>query len=93
VSYLGELSVKLLDIEYDQQVIWEDAHDNIYTNSQIVVTRRAKYSDGTVEETKFYSTKNFVQSGCAYTKQDTSGEIEYVNHGLVETVNTFVSAS
>ena len=91
VSYLGELSVKLLDIEYDQQVIWEDAHDNIYTNSQIVVTRRAKYSDGTVEETKFYSTKNFVQCGCSYTKQDTSGEIEYVNHGLVETVNTFVS--
>lgn len=91
VSYLGELSVKLLDIEYDQQVIWEDAHDNIYTNSQIVITRRAKYSDGTVEETKFYSTKNFVQTVVSYDRQDSSGEIEYINHGLKKTVNTFVS--
>ena len=91
VSYLGELSVKLLDIEYDQQVIWEDAHDNIYTNSQIVVTRRAKYSDGTVEETKFKSTKNFVQAVVAGTFKDTSGEIEDTNYGLTKTVNTFVT--
>lgn len=93
VSYLGELSVKLLDIEYDQQVIWEDAHDNIYTNSQIVVTRRAKYSDGTVEETKFYSTKNFVQYVVSGDKQDYSGEIEYTYYGVGETipVDKFVS--
>ena len=91
VSFLGKVEVTLINVEYEQEVIWEDAHDNIYTNSQIVVTRRAKYSDGTVEETKFYSTKNFVQSGCAYTRQDSSGEIEYINHGLKETVNTFVS--
>lgn len=90
VSYLGELSVKLLDIEYDQQVIWEDAHDNIYTNSQIVVTRRAKYSDGTIEETKFYSTKNFVEPVVAGDKKDSSGEIEYTNYALIETVNSFI---
>lgn len=92
VSYLGELSVKLLDIEYDQQVIWEDAHDNIYTNSQIVITRRAKYSDGTLEETKFYSTKNFVQFVTSRDHQDSSGEIEYVDYSRVETVNTFVTS-
>ena len=91
VSYLGELSVKLLDIEYDQQVIWEDAHDNIYTNSQIVVTRRAKFSDGTVEETKFYSTKNFVQFVTSRDPQDSSGEIEYVDYRRVETATTFVT--
>ena len=91
VSYLGELSVKLLDIEYDQQVIWEDAHDNIYTNSQIVVTRRAKYSDGTVEETKFYSTKNFVQSARGFDEKDTSSEIEYTNYETYKTAYSFVS--
>ena len=91
VSFLGKVEVTLINVEYEQEVIWEDAHDNIYTNSQIVVTRMAKYSDGTIEETKFYSTKNFVQSGVAYTRQDSSGEIEYINHGLKETVNTFVS--
>lgn len=91
VSYLGELSVKLLDIEYDQQVMWEDAHDNIYTNSQIVVTRRAKYSDGTVEETKFYSTKNFVQYVVSGDKGDSSGEIEYTYYPMEKTANTFVS--
>lgn len=84
VSYLGELSVKLLDIEYDQQVIWEDAHDNIYTNSQIVITRRAIYSDGTVEETKFYSTKNFVESVVGAGTKDTSGEIEYTSFGVID---------
>lgn len=86
VSYLGELSVKLLDIEYDQQVIWEDAHDNIYTNSQIVVTRRAKYSDGTVEETKFYSTKNFVQYVLGSDPRDSSGEIEYIDYYGVDNI-------
>ena len=91
VSFLGKVEVTLVNVEYEQEVIWEDAHDNIYTNSQIVVTRMEKYSDGTVEETKFYSTKNFVQSVVSYDRQDSSGEIEYINHGLKKTVNTFVS--
>ena len=91
VSFLGKVEVTLVNVEYEQEVIWEDAHHNIYTNSQIVVTRRAKYSDGTVEETKFYSTKNYVQSVVSYDRKDFSGEIEYINHGLKKTVNTFVS--
>ena len=91
VSFLGKVEVTLVNVEYEQEVIWEDAHDNIYTNSQIVITRRAIYSDGTVDETKFYSTKNFVQSVVTGTFQDTSGEIEDTNYGLTKTVNTFVN--
>ena len=91
VEFLGEVSVELVDVEYVQEVIWEDAHDNIYTNSQIVITRKAKYSDGTVNETKFYSTKNFVQPVVSYDKKDKSGEIEYTNHGMNTTINSFVS--
>lgn len=91
VEYLGEVNVELVDVEYVQEVIWEDKHDNIPTNSQIVVTRKAKYSDGTVNETKFYSAKNSVQPVCAYTQQDESGEIEYVNYGMGQTVNSFIS--
>ena len=91
VEYLGRLEVKEIGREYLQEVIWEDAHDNIYTNSQIVVTRRAKYSDGTVEETKFYSTKNYVQSVVAGRCIDTSGEIEDTYYPMEKTANTFVS--
>ena len=91
VSFLGKVEVTLVNVEYEQEVIWEDAHDNIKTNSQIVVTRRAKYSDGTVEETKFYSTKNFVQSVVSGDKKDSSGEIEYTYYPMEKTANTFVS--
>lgn len=91
VEYLGKVSIRLVDVKYEQEVIWEDAHDNIYTNSQVVVTRKATYSDGTVDETKFYSTKNFVQPVVSYDQKDTSGEIEYVNYGVAETVNSFTS--
>ena len=92
VEFLGKVSVALEDVEYVQEVIWEDAHDNIYTNSQIVITRRAKYSDGTVNETKFYSTKNFIQSVTGRDTKDTSGEIEYTTYerfrGVDETIAT-----
>ena len=91
VEYLGKVSIRLVDVKYEQEVIWEDAHDNIYTNSQVVVTRKATYSDGTVDETKFYSTKNFVQPVVAGDYKDTSGEIEYTTYPLIETVNSFVS--
>lgn len=91
VSFLGKVEVTLINVEYEQEVIWEDAHDNIKTNSQIVITRRAIYSDGTVDETKFYSTKNFVQFVTSRDHKDSSGEIEYVDYSRVETVNTFVS--
>ena len=93
VSFLGKVEVTLINVEYEQEVIWEDAHHNIQTNSQIVVTRRAKYSDGTIEETKFYSTKNFVQYVVSGGKKDSSGEIEYTNYGVGETipVDKFVS--
>ena len=91
VEYLGKVSIRLVDVKYEQEVIWEDAHDNIYTNSQVVVTRKATYSDGTVDETKFYSTKNFVQPVVAGDYIDTSGEIEYTTYPLIETVNSFVS--
>ncbi len=90
VEYLGKVSIRLVDVKYEQEVIWEDAHDNIYTNSQVVVTRKATYSDGTVDETKFYSTKNFVQPVVAGDYKDTSGEIEYTTYPLIETVNSFV---
>ena len=93
VSFLGKVEVTLVNVEYEQEVIWEDAHDNIYTNSQIVITRRAIYSDGTVDEAKFYSTKNFVQYVVSGDKKDSSGEIEYTNYGVGETipVDKFVS--
>ena len=90
VEYLGKVSVRLVDVTYDQDVIWEDAHHNIYTNSQCVVTKKAIYSDGTVVESKFYSTKNFVQPVVGGDRKDNSGEIEYTNYPLIETVNSFV---
>lgn len=90
VEYLGRLEVKEIGREYLQEVIWEDAHDNILTNSQIVITRRAIYSDGTVDETKFYSTKNFVQSVVSGGTQDSSGEIEYTNYGASRTVDSAI---
>ena len=91
VEYLGKVSIRLVDVKYEQEVIWEDAHDNIYTNSQVVVTRKATYSDGTVDETKFYSTKNFVQAAIGRDPQDSSGEIEYVDYSRNETINTFIT--
>ncbi len=91
VEYLGKVSVRLVDVTYDQDVIWEDAHHNIYTNSQCVVTRNARYSDGTVVESKFYSTKNFVQPVVTGTFKDTTGEIEDTNYGLTENVNSFIN--
>ena len=91
VEYLGKVSIELVDVEYVKEVIWEDAHDNIYTNSQCVVTRKAKYSDGTVVETKFYSTKNFVQSVTSYDEKDSSGEIEYTNYTRIKTVDLTVA--
>ena len=91
VEFLGEVSVELVDVEYVQEVIWEDAHDNIYTNSQIVITRKAKYSDGTVNETKFYSTKNFVQSVTSFDRTDDTGEIEYTNYKMYEDVDKTIS--
>ncbi|MBE6240798.1 MAG: hypothetical protein E7115_04810 [Bacteroidales bacterium] len=91
VEYLGKVSVRLVDVTYDQDVIWEDAHHNIYTNSQCVVTRNARYSDGTVVESKFYSTKNFVQPVVTGTFKDTTGEIEDTNYGLTKNVNSFIN--
>ena len=91
VEYLGKVSIRLVDVKYEQEVIWEDAHDNIYTNSQVVVTRKATYSDGTVDETKFYSTKNFVQAAIGRDPKDSSGEIEYVDYSRNETINTFIT--
>jgi uncharacterized protein YaiE (UPF0345 family) len=91
VEFLGKVSVALVDVEYVQEVIWEDAHDNIYTNSQIVITRKAKYSDGTVNETKFYSTKNFIQSVTSYDKKDTSGEIDYHNYGATDVADRTIA--
>lgn len=91
VEYLGKVSIRLVDVKYEQEVIWEDAHDNIYTNSQVVVTRKATYSDGTVDETKFYSTKNFVQFVTSRDPKDSSGEIEYVDYSRNETINTFIT--
>ena len=94
VEYLGKVSIELVDVEYVKEVIWEDAHDNIYTNSQCVVTRKAKYSDGTVVETKFYSTKNFVQYVLGQSEKDSSGEIEYVTYKGVNNIgNTFIGTS
>ena len=90
VEYLGKVEVRLVDVEYKQEVIWEDAHDNIPTNSQIVVTRKAIYSDGTVEETKFYSTKDFVAGTIVGEPKNLSGEIEYVDYKTDKTVNSFV---
>ena len=91
VEYLGKVSVRLVDVTYDQDVIWEDAHHNIYTNSQCVVTKKATYSDGTVVESKFYSTKNFVQPVVTGTFRDTTGEIEDTNYGLTKNVNSFIN--
>ena len=91
VEYLGKVNITLLDVEYIQEVIWEDAHDNIYTNSQIVITRKAKYSDGTVNETKFYSTKNFVQSVTGRDQQDDTGEIEYTNYQRYKDVDKTIA--
>lgn len=92
VEYLGKVSVRLVDVTYDQDVIWEDAHHNIYTNSQCVVTKKATYSDGTVVESKFYSTKNFVQYAMGYDRKDSSGDIEYVNYSGVNNIdNNFVA--
>ena len=90
VEFLGKVSVALVDVEYVQEVIWEDAHDNIYTNSQIVVTRRAKYSDGTLEETKFYSTKNYIMSVTSNETKDNSGEIEYTNYARSKGVDSTI---
>ena len=84
VSYLGEISARLINVEYKQEVIWEEAHDNIYTNSQIVVTRTATYSDGSIDETKFYSTKNFIQGVTSRDKKDNTGEIEYTTYERIK---------
>lgn len=91
VEYLGKVSIRLVSVDYEQGVIWEDAHDNIYTNSQCVVTRRATYSDGEVVETKFYSTKNFVQSVTSLDEKDFSGGIEYTNYTRIKTVDSTVA--
>jgi hypothetical protein len=91
VTYLGRIDAAPIDVEYTQEVIWEDAHDNIYTNSQIVVTRRAKYSDGTLEETKFYSTKNYIMSVASNETKDNSGEIEYTTYARSKGVDSTIA--
>ena len=84
IKYVGKIVETPINVEYKQEVIWEEAHHNIYTNSQIVVTRTATYSDGSIDETKFYSTKDFIMSVTSYDRKDNTGEIEYHNYGATD---------
>ena len=77
IKYVGKIVETPINVEYKQEVIWEEAHHNIYTNSQIVVTRTATYSDGSIDETKFYSTKNFFSGSVISAEyRGSSGDIE-----------------
>lgn len=63
VEYQGTVTVELVDVVYEKSYVWEDAHDNIETNVQLIVTRKRIYSNGEVIEDVFKSVKHNVYYG------------------------------